>query len=168
MQNGHRLLIDEFRRRYSLQRPRRLPSPLEQCQLSEADGLRVLCHAPARAVSLGTPPYSRTDQGEHRYLWVIDVNGIPYIHEAPVQAIRDNLPKHTNLTGGGEAYLGGELWFDSHTHLYVSGGSGRYPPINDGQLNCAVQVFRDFDYDATSLGWDEGTGSARRYREEAA
>lgn len=118
-------------------------------------------------VWLGTPPYSRTDQGEHRYLWVIDANGIPYIHESPIQTICGNPPKHTNLTGGGKAYLGGELWFHSYTHLYVSGGSGRYPPINGDQLDCAVQVFRDFDYNVTSLGWDEGTDTARRYREQA-
>ena len=167
MQNGHRLRINEFRRRYRLRPPERPPSLSEKRRLSEVDGLRALCRAPACMVSLGTPPRSRTD-GENRYLWVIDANGIPYIHESPVQAICNNLPKHTNLTGGGEAYVGGELWFVSETHLYVSGGSGRYPPIDGGQLDCAVQVFRDFDYDVTSLGWDEGTGGARRYLEETA
>lgn len=167
MRNGHRLSIEEFRCRYCLRSPQRPSSPSEQRRLSKADGLRVLCHAPARGVLLGAPPYSRIDQGKHRYLWVIDANGIPYIRESPIQAICNDKPKHTNLTGGGEAYLGGELWFKSCTDLYVSGGSGRYPPIDGDQLDCAVQVFRDFDYDVTSLGWDEGTDTARRYREEA-
>ena len=166
MQNGHRLRINEFRRRYRLRSPAWLPSPSEKRRLSEVDGLRALCNAPACMVLLGTPPYSRTDQGKNRYFRVIDANGIPYIHEFSVRAICNNLPKHTNLTGGGKVYLGGELWFVSPTGLYVSGGSGRYPPINRDQLDCAVRVFRDLDYDVISLGWDEGTGGARRYREE--
>ena len=160
--------IEEFRRRYYLRDPEKSSSPSEQQRLSEDDGLRVLCRAPARGVSLGAPPYSRTNQGKHRYLWVIDANRIPYIRESPIQAICNALPKHTNLTGGGKAYLGGELWFKSCTYLYVSGGSGRYPPIDGDQLDCAVQVFRDFCYDVTSLGWDEGADAAMRYREEAA
>ena len=44
----------------------------------------------------------------------------------------------------------------SHPRLYrclcVSGGSGRYPPTDSIQLDCAVQVFRNFGYDVTSLG----------------
>ena len=103
------------------------------------------------------------------YLWVIDdANGIPYVRETSISSIGGNFPKHTNLTGGGKAYLGGELWFDSCNSLYVSGGSGRYPPVDCVQLDCAVQVFRDFGYDVTSLGWDEETDTARRYRERIA
>ena len=162
MPNGPRLPLNDFRRCYSLRDPEWTPPPQESQQLVAADGFRVLDRAPAQKVSLGTPPYSRTEPGCNRYLWVIDANGIPYIREAPISSIADK-PKHTNLTGGGKAYLGGELWSDSR--LCVSGGSGRYPPINSIQLDCAVQVFRDFDYDVTSLGWDEGTDTAKRYRE---
>ena len=78
---------------------------------------------------------------------------------------RDNLPKHTNLTGGGEAYVGGELWFASNDSLYVSGGSGRYPPIDSRQLEQAVGVFRHYGYEARSLGWDHAPvpgGSPKR------
>lgn len=165
MPNGPRLLLDDFRCRYLLRCPEKKSPPQNwKRQLASADGLRVLKHAPAQGVSLGTPRSSRTD-GKHCYLWVIDANGIPYIHESPIQAICGNLPKHTNLTGGGKAYLGGELWFETDSCLCVSGGSGRYPPIDSDQLDCAVRVFRDFGYDVTSLGWDAGTGKAKRYRE---
>ncbi len=47
---------------------------------------------------------------------------------------RRQVPKHTNLTGGGRAYLGGELWFTNNSEVYVSGGSGRYPPSDERQL----------------------------------
>lgn len=63
-------------------------------------------------------------------------------------------PKHTNLTGGGEAYLGGELWFCSVSRIYVSGGSGRYPPANARQLADAVLIFETLAYDVESLGWN--------------
>ena len=168
MPNGPRLPLDDFRRRYSPRHPKWEPLPQEKRQLVPADGLRVLDRAPAQAVSLGTPSYSRTECDPKRYLWIIDANGIPYIREAPIASVAGEKPKHTNLTGGGKAYLGGELWFESNSCLWVSGGSGRYPPIDGVQLDCAVQVFRDFGYDVTSLGWDAGTDKAKRYREQAA
>lgn len=166
MPNGPRLSIDDFRRRYSLRGPERPPLPHESRQLVAADGLHVLDCAPARAV--GTPPYSRTEPSANRYLWVIDANGIPYIREASILSIANEMPKHTNLTGGRAAYLGGELWFESESCLCISGGSGRYPPTDGVQSDCAVQVFRGFGYEVTSWGWDEGTDTAKRYREQAA
>ena len=101
------------------------------------------------------------DDRTNRYLWVIDTRGVPYTLDAPISAI-GAVPKHTNLTGGGQAYLGGELWFVSGTAVYISGGSGRYPPIDAAQLDEAAQVFRAFGYDVTSLGWDSQRGQARR------
>ena len=76
-------------------------------------------------------------------------------------------PKHTNLTGGDKAYLGGEVWFESDTALYISGGSGRYPPQNPDQLDEAVRVFESFGYRVASLGWDEIYGNPRRFLETA-
>ena len=93
---------------------------------------------------------------------MIDIRGIPYVFETPVSAIGDLLPKHTNLTGGGEAYLGGELWFSSASSLYLSGGSGRYPPLNAAQLDEAVGVFESFGYEVASLGWDHIWDEAMR------
>ena len=68
--------------------------------------------------------------------------------------LNSNLPKHTNLTGGVPAYVGGELWFRTEEALFVSGGSRRYTP-NLCQLIDAVDVFRAFGYNVKSLGWDE-------------
>ena len=82
--------------------------------------------------------------------------------EIAIVSIGDILPKHSNLTGSGEAYLGGELWFTSASSLYVSGGSGRYPPLNAAQLEEAVEVFESFGYEVTSLGWDHIWGEPMR------
>ena len=78
------------------------------------------------------------------------------------------MPKHTNLTGGGGAYLGGQMWFASEEALYVSGGSGRYPPTDRRQLEEAVQVIESFGYEVISFGWNPETGMARRFWEGAA
>lgn len=126
-------------------------------------GLRILGTAPAHNVRTGFPPRQRGGEYTNRYLWVIDDRGIPYILEAPLSVLQCSLPKHTNLTAGGRAYVGGELWFSDHESMYVSGGSGRYPPENARQLADAVDVFGSYGYKVTSLGWDFDGGYANRF-----
>ena len=126
-------------------------------------GLRILGIAPVDGFRPGFPPRQRGGESANRYLWVIDDRGIPYILEAPLPILQHNLPKHTNLTAGGRAYLGGELWFSDHESMYVSGGSGRYPPADERQLADAVDVFRSYGYTVTSLGWDIESGYANRF-----
>ena len=158
--------LDDFRGRHVLRSPQRCSEYAhETIQIEAEHGFRLLGSAPACSVSFGCPPTSRTETGANRYLWVIDERGIPYILEERLAAICSNFPKHTNLTGGGLAYLGGELWFASPMVLDVSGGSGRYPPVDRQQLEDAVQVLRSFGYEVDSLGWIDETGMARRRRE---
>ncbi len=71
-------------------------------------------------------------------------------------------PKHTNLTAGGEAYIGGELWFRNHQSIYLSGGSGRYPARTEQHLADAVKVFEGYGYDVQSLGWNREMNKAKR------
>ena len=155
--------FESFKKRHSLQHPKLPTSDMQRKQLGGKDGLRLLDPAPATDVLTGRPPLSQQESGHYTYLWVIDRKGIPYIIETPVTAIGCQLPKHTNLTGGKEAYLGGEMWFASQESLYISGGSGRYPPSDEQQLREAAEVFESFDYVVSSLGWDNGTGYARRF-----
>ena len=159
--------LDDFRSRYDLRPPEFIGSQREAVQLHLNSVLRLLRPAPAMDISIGTPPSSFTDDPTNRYLWVIDERGIPYIIESPNAAIGRKLPKHTNLTGGGDAYLGGEMWFSSTISIYISGGSGRYPPKGECQLEDAARVFNVFGYDVTSLGWNEDTGRAFRVLEAA-
>ena len=129
--------------------------------MSASSGFTLLPIAPALGVDLGYPPKSRRS-GENRYLWVINDDGIPFIKEIPIAALNGHVPKHSNLTGGSLAYIGGELWFETATQLFVSGGSGRYPPSGAEQLADAVGVFEAYQYTVTSLGWNEETDEARR------
>ena len=153
--------IQAFRTKYAPPRKSVRPArPDETVSLTNA-GLRRLGRAPATGIQLGSPPRSRSEF-TNRYLWVIDDSGIPYVREIPIPALHGRLPKHTNLTAGGVAYVGGELWFSDYSCLFVSGGSGRYPPRNAEHLDDAVQVFAFYGYGVTSLGWDIDNDAAQR------
>ena len=160
--------LDAFRDRHVLHAPIYIGAEREAILLEPKSGLRLLEPAPAASFLSGAPPSSSADtHATNRYLWVIDLRCIPYVIEAPLLEIGCALPKHTNLTGGGEAYLGGEMWFVSEASLYVSGGSGRYPPSDGNQLEEAAKVFQSFGYEVTSLGWNALTGRAKRVLEAA-
>ena len=145
--------LELFRDSYVEQMPPCDCQPNTLVELSENDGVVLLQQAPALNVVLGSPRLSDEEPGENRYLWVIDRRGIPYIIERPLSIVAGD-PKHTNLTGGRAAYMGGELWFSSNFDIFVSGGSGRYPPNCSRQLEDAVKVFESYQYRVTSLGWD--------------
>lgn len=154
-------LLDAFRARHGI-RPCALPiAPGEDAQLSERDGLLELPGPPASGVILGRPPRVRGGSLA-TYLWVIDGTGIKVIIERPNDALNGGLPKHSNLTGGLPAFLGGEIWFASEGKLYISGGSGRYPPIDASQLEEVATILRAAGYQVVCLGWDGATGRARR------
>ena len=158
--------IDEFRERHSKRPPRSTKEfdANEFKQWSAAYGVRVLMSAPAQDVEFGKPGAKPHEDGINTYLWVIDDQGIPYVIERPIDG--RPVPKHTNLTGGAAAYIGGQIWFSSGTDLFLSGGSGRYPPRNEIELCDAAGVFESYGYMVTSLGWDEKVDMAMRYYSE--
>ena len=93
---------------------------------------------------------------------MIDENGIPYVLDVSLPELNGKNPKHTNLTGGGNAYVGGEMWFETADALWVSGGSGRYQPVSEDQLVDSVRVFQNFGYSVSSLGWNSESNKACR------
>ena len=153
-----------FRGRYQARGPYIKPQGGEAVQLTPSGGFRLLPVAPAPDVALGYPPKARQESC-NRYLWVINDDGIPFILETLIDDLNGEKPKHTNLTGGRPAYVGGELWFETCARIFVSGGSGRYPPDGAGQLDDAVGVFESYRYTVTSLEWDEEIDKARRILE---
>ena len=156
--------LDEFRGYYQPREPTKIDHPHESREIESKDGLAFLRRAPASGVKFGNPQ-KLEDPARNTYLWVIDYRGIPYIIESPMDILDFNLPKHTNLTGGKSAYLGGELWFSDANSIYVSGGSGRFHPSDERQLDAAIGVFSSFEYTVKSLGWNRETGYARRVLE---
>ena len=73
----------------------------------------------------------RAGQRDGRHLWVIVPDAVRVILEIAPDVrpppLSLGVAKHTNLTGGGEAACGGELWIDpaDNRKLYANGGSGR-------------------------------------------
>lgn len=127
--------------------------PTQLKPVTHDDGLVLLNGVPA-AAPRGRPRGSRDEHGEHCHLWVIDARGRPCISEVPLPRLGDDLLHHTNLTGGGEASVGGEIWFDELPRIYLSGWSGRYPPCDPIHLEAAEDLFRAVGFDVVPLGWD--------------
>lgn len=151
-----------FRGKHPLRVPN-YPDEWVANQYIQLADLALLLPAPALTVRYGKPPVERCQRGTNTYIWVIDGTGVPYILEAPLGELAGECPKHTNLTGGGKAYVGGELWFATDSQLFVSGGSGRYQPLNEEQLEEAVDVFRSFNFEVKSLGFDPEYGFKRHW-----
>ena len=150
--SGATLHMDDFRERYNLRGPCLRYDPPDN-EMRRLDNIRFLEDAPAENVHFGEPPRPAED-GQHTYLWVIDDRGIPYILDEGYPGLGGERPKHTNLTGGGDAYVGGEMWFQRGCRLWVSGKSGRYGPRYPALLEDSVAVFRSYGYEVQSLGWD--------------
>ena len=134
-------VLIEFRARYQARWPRIQSQGVQAVRLTPSGGFRLLPVAPAQDVAFGYPPKARYDS-LHRYLWVINDDGIPFILEIPIDALNGEKPKHTNLTEGRPAYIGGELWFETDRRIFVSGGSGRYKPEGEGQACGCRRRFR--------------------------
>ena len=155
--------LDDFRSIYEPRPPAKDPDPIETVPINS---VMFLPKAPAMGVSLGRPGEGRSSPATNTYIWVIDEEGIPYVLDVGLPELGGLHPKHTNLTLGGNAYVGGEMWFEAADALWVSGGSGRYPPVSEDQLGASVRVFEYFGYSVRSLGWDVEGGVARRFLEE--
>ena len=161
--------LQVFLKRYPL-RPYHLPEErdypsAELEQVGPSDGLRFLNEVPASAPR-GTPRRSNQDNGENCHLWVIDQRGRPCISEAPLPRLGKGRLHHTNLTGGGVASMGGEVWFDEMPRIYLSGSSGRYPPLCAEHMEDAEQLFTAVGFEVFSLGWDQETDTPRRVLRE--
>lgn len=139
----------------------------ERYQLTEEHGMTYIDGAPMKDVTLGHPPRSHQENStsKSKYIWVITEKEVPAILELSEKAkfLPSKRATHTNLTGGGLAYCGGEVWFESGERIYVSGSSGRYPPRSIGELQDICLAFIQLGYSVTSFGWNDDTNRPHRY-----
>lgn len=122
-------------------------------------------------INSGNPPMSRDNPGNNCYLWVIRDKDIPSILEdsPEFKSIYGQIPKHSNLTGGKDAYSGGELWKLQNNKYVISGSSGRYQVQTPEELEYIKQAFSSLGYDIDTLGWDyeaPKNGRPKKYDEE--
>jgi hypothetical protein len=133
--------------------------------LGQDDGVLRLLRPPAEAAERASPASGSSNEGKH--LWVFFEEAIPYILESAPRVsppLDSGVAKHSNLTGGGAAHCGGEIWVDPADAqvLYVNGASGRYGPETPEQLADAIAVFVSLGFRVTSFGWDEDAGRPAR------
>lgn len=155
------MTIAQILAKYPPRDPLKPPDNDDEIRLLLAEhGVRLLGTAPADNEVYNAMPSRKGADGCH--LWVLDQRGIPYILERANIAVEltSGLVKHTNLTGGGQASCGGELWFASEraSRLFINGCSGRYRPMNAEHLMAAADAFRALGYDVVSFGWDADAG----------
>ena len=145
------------------QQPRMPPekliaNPDETKPMSEADGLREWTDGNA-AVSKDSPsPPPLIERNDPRLsLWVVRTADVVYAAEGCSfgKSLASGVIKHTNLTGGGPAYSGGELVLLDQYTIVVNGRSGRYGPRSALDLHGAVKAFADSGYRVWYMPWDE-------------
>jgi len=86
---------------------------------------------------------------EKCFLWVIDAETIKIIREENRNTLRTHKPRfvcHTNLTGAGQAYVGGELYFCEDGRKIISFSSDRYGNPSDVQWETAKKYFEKVGY----------------------
>jgi hypothetical protein len=156
---------------YRSQHPPRPPnlagqrSDDELSLLPQENGLKELDRPPSEDLNFSMPSVPNG-----KYLWVVASAGLPYALELspnivsifPGLASRDGRISRTNLTGGGDAHSGGEMWFPDKATIILNGGSGRYPPRSPQELADIVVAFRACGWRAASMGWDTETNGPSR------
>ncbi|WP_174301799.1 hypothetical protein [Caulobacter sp. S45] len=92
-------------------------------------------------------------------LWVITDEDVLHAPEfCPFGAERGaRRLKHSNLTAGGDAYVGGELVFLGDQSIVISACSGRYRVRNAQELAAVASAFRGSGYRVWSMGYNTDT-----------
>lgn len=126
------------------------PLPAEDVagQLRDGSGVEVMLAAGV--------PSTAEEARTARHLWVIGLETEPYALEACGfgRALRDGVIKHTNLTGGGPAHCGGELWFLASGRICLNGDSGRYGPTSEAELMAAARAVAACGFEVGVMGWN--------------
>src|SRR5882672_8818343 len=156
-------LFDNYRSRYHARPPNldRQQFPDEVRLITAAEGLVDLTTAPTNAFQQGVPPGMQVTDSINKYLWVIGPGEVPVAIEGPRperQVQRGSL-SHTNLTGGGNAHCGGELWFIDDSTVIINGASSRYAPRGASELNEIAVSFKACGYRTATMGWNDETGT---------
>ena len=83
------------------------------------------------------PVFNGKPAGQH--LWIVTAHDVLHAPEACIfgQQRGAGLAKHSNLTGGGSAFVGGEVALLDETTIAIAGSSGRY------RLRSADESHRD-------------------------
>jgi hypothetical protein len=125
--------------------------------------LEAWCDGTAEGPSGPPPDLARSPEGLR--LWAVrpvDVvhalEGCGFGHSLESQVI-----KHTNLTGGEAAHCAGELVLLGNDTVALNGGSGRYGPTSEEEMNAVAKAFKESGYGVWSYGYDVETARPFRF-----
>jgi hypothetical protein len=158
--------FEPYRKKYASRGPnlanKRFDDELRQ--LTIAEGLNELAPPPCTAAKTGAPPSMAKEAESTKYLWVVAPSTVPFALELLANAkLQRGRLSHTNLTGGGRAHCGGEMWFTDVSIIVMNGGSGRYPPRSMDELDDVAKAFKAVGYKVAHMGWDEDTNTPARF-----
>jgi hypothetical protein len=131
----------------------------ETRQMSLSDGMQHLQESPASVTTIATCvqlPTSAEAANSGRHLWVISDVEVPFALESCAWGakLQTGRIKHSNLTGGGNAHTGGEIWFVDGTKIVVNANSGRYGAASANEFDEVVAGFKNCGYKVASMGFD--------------
>lgn len=159
--------FEQYRQTYSLRGPslekKRFDDELTLIDASA--GLLNISLAPIQNVLLGMAPKSSNEGKDAKFLWVILLNDLPIALEngSNRQCLSRGYLSHTNLTGGADAFAGGELWFQSRTTIIINGASSRYRPRGLEELELVGKSLKDCGYQVAHMGWNEDVWESERF-----
>ncbi|WP_320197096.1 hypothetical protein RMR10_006220 [Agrobacterium rosae] len=126
------------------------------------DGLCLLTDGPV-GVSTTVPatPVLDDTMDSDRRLWTVREADVVHALEGCEygKTLKTGKIKHTNLTGGADAFCGGELLFLSKSSIVVNGDSGRYGPRSEAEMYDVARAFRESGFEVWCAGYDDETNT---------
>ena len=134
--------------------------------MSPEDGL--MCWVDGPVESPGPEPKSKPDLSDQlagQRLWVVTKEHVLHALEAcDFGAKREaGAAKHSNLTGGGRAFVGGELVFLNEATIAITGSSGRYRLRNGKEMAAIERAFVQSGYNVWSMGYNQDVNRPNKF-----
>ena len=159
--------FDKYRAQYGpMRKPveSRINHPDDCAQLNSTNGLKELEDGPvAHGVPVPTSsvcPLDFSMDMPDKHIWAVRAADVVYaLENCPFGKTLDaGSIKHTNLTGGSSAFVGGELRFLMEGVIVVNGCSGRYPVRDDHEMRALGRAFLDSGHHVWCMGYDPEAG----------
>lgn len=125
-------------------------------QMDAEDGLAGWVDGPVAASAPSTRPELDTKPVDQR-LWVVTNESVLHALEVcDFGAKREaGVIKHSNLTGGSRAFVGGELLFLDEATIAITGKSGRYRLRSGDEMVAIERAFLESGYGVWSMGYNQ-------------
>ncbi len=129
-------------------------------QMTIEDGLMCWVDGPVEGSTL--EPEEKPELSNDLYaqrLWVVTKEQVLHaLEKCGFGTSREaEAVKHSNLTGGGMAFVGGELRFLNSETIAITGSSGRYRLRGAKEMASIERAFAESGYNVWSMGYNEET-----------